>query len=105
MYAIISDGGRQFQVKEGDELQIDYREDASEGAEIVFDRVLAAGSGADLKFGKPVLSGASVKATVIDPEAKGPKLVVQKFRRRKNSRRKTGHRQVHTTVKIGAISL
>ena len=105
MYAIISDGGRQFQVQEGDELTIDYREDAAEGAEIVFDRILAAGSGADLKFGKPVLAGATVKATVIDPEAKGPKLVIQKFRRRKNSKRKTGHRQVNTTVKIGAISL
>lgn len=105
MYAIISDGGRQFQVKEGDELTIDYRDGVAEGAEIVFDRILAAGSGADLKFGKPVLSGASVKATVINPEAKGPKLVIQKFRRRKNSKRKTGHRQVNTTVKIGAISV
>jgi large subunit ribosomal protein L21 len=104
MYAIISDGGRQFHVTEGQELQIDYRgEELAEGTEIVFDRVLAAGEGASLKFGRPVLDGAKVTATVVDPEAKGPKLIIQKFRRRKNSKRKTGHRQVHTTVKIESI--
>ncbi|MGC4005536.1 MAG: 50S ribosomal protein L21 [Pirellulales bacterium] len=106
MYAIVSDGGRQFKVEAGQELEIDYRgEDLAEGTEITFDRILAAGEGASLKIGAPVLAGAKVTATVIDPASKGPKLTIQKFRRRKNSKRKTGHRQVHTLVKIGAITV
>jgi large subunit ribosomal protein L21 len=103
MYAIISDGGRQLKVTEGQELQIDYRGDLAAGSEIVFDRVLAAGEGASLKFGKPVLAGAKVTASVIS-EVQGEKLVVQKFRRRKNSKRKTGHRQIYTAVKINSIT-
>ena len=67
-------------------------------------RQLAAGQGSDLKFGTPFLSGASVSANVVGT-VQGPKLVVQKFRRRKNSRRKTGHRQIYTKVRIGAIAV
>ncbi|MDX1961661.1 MAG: 50S ribosomal protein L21 [Pirellulales bacterium] len=104
MYAIISDGGRQFKVTEGQELQIDYRgEDIAVGTEIVFDRVLAAGEGESLRIGSPVLAGARVSATV-QGEFKGEKLVIQKFRRRKNSKRKTGHRQIFTTVLIEKIT-
>jgi len=105
MYAIIVDGGRQFKVTEGEELQIDYRgEEVESGTEIVFDRVLAAGIGADLKIGQPTLAGAQVTATVLE-DVKGPKLVIQKFRRRKNSKRKTGHRQIYTKVLIGKITV
>jgi large subunit ribosomal protein L21 len=102
MYAIISDGGRQFKVTEGEEIQIDYRGDLLEGAEIIFDRVLAAGAGDSLKIGQPTLEQATVSATVIG-ETQGPKLVIQKFRRRKNSKRKTGHRQIFTQVRIEKI--
>ena len=65
---------------------------------------LAAGTGADLKFGTPLLKGASISAEVVGT-VQGPKLVVQKLRRRKNSRRKTGHRQIHTKVRIGKIAV
>jgi large subunit ribosomal protein L21 len=58
---------------------------------------------AGLRLGQPMLAGASVTAEVLGPE-QGPKLVVQKFRRRKNSRRKTGHRQLYTSVKIEKIT-
>ena len=103
MYAIISEGGRQFKVEEGQELDIDYR-DLSAGNQITFDRVLACRDDETLNVGQPVLEGASVTAEVI-AIAQGPKLTVQKTRRRKNSRRKTGHRQLYTRVKINKINV
>jgi large subunit ribosomal protein L21 len=101
MYAIIVDGARQLRVEEGQELQIDYRE-AATGDELRFERVLACGEGESLKVGRPVVAGASVTAEVLGV-SQGPKLVVQKFRRRKNSRRRTGHRQIHIDVRIKKI--
>jgi large subunit ribosomal protein L21 len=103
MYAIISDSGRQIKVEQGQELLVDYR-DVAAGEKITFDRVVAVSDGAgDLKLGAPLLSGASVVAEVIGPE-KGPKLVVQKLRRRKNFRKKTGHRSVCTKIRISSIT-
>lgn len=101
MYAIISEGGRQFRVEEGQELDIDYR-DVPVGQEVRFDRVLACQSDGQLKVGQPVLAGASVTAEVL-AVVQGPKLVIQKARRRKAYRRKTGHRQIYTRVKISKI--
>ena len=103
MYAIIADGGRQYKVEEGQELSIDFR-DTPAGEQLTFDKVLAVSDGSgDLKLGAPALDGASVEAEVLGAE-KGQKLVVQKLRKRKNSRRKTGHRSVYTRVKIAKIS-
>jgi len=101
MYAIIGDGGRQYKVEEGQELNVDFR-DLHVGDEVKFDRVLAISSGETLSLGKPTVDGASVTAEVIGVK-QSEKLTVQKFRRRKNSRRKTGHRQLHTRVRIGKI--
>lgn len=101
MYAIIADGGRQYKVEEGQELELDLR-DVKKGDEVRFDRVLACGGDGSTRIGQPVVEGASVTAEVLGA-TKGPKLVVQKLRRRKNSRRKTGHRQLHTTVRISKI--
>lgn len=102
MYAIIVDGGRQYKVTEGQELVIDYR-DASSGEAVTFDRVLAYSDGSQLNLGTPDLAGASVTAKVLGV-TQGPKLTVQKFRRRKTFRRKTGHRQLFTKVQIEKIS-
>jgi large subunit ribosomal protein L21 len=104
MYAIIAASGRQYKVIEGQELQIDYRKDVAPGDSLSFDRVVAYSDGSSLKLGEPTLGGAVVTAKVLGVEA-GPKLVVQKFRRRKTYRRKTGHRQLLTRVKIDKISL
>lgn len=101
MYAIIEDSGHQLKVEEGQELQIDYR-DASAGDQITFDRVLAYRDDNGLKVGQPLLESATVTAEVLGV-CQGKKLVVQKLRRRKNFRRKTGHRQIYTRVKIGKI--
>lgn len=102
LYAIISHDGRQYQVEEGQELDIDFLPQ-SEGEEVKFDRVLAVRDDNGLKLGQPVVEAASVTAEVLSA-TQGPKLVVQKFRRRKNSRRKTGHRQLYTRVKIKQIA-
>ncbi len=103
MYAIIQDSGRQLQVQEGQLLELDYRE-VSTGEELKFDRVLAYRDDDGLKVGRPLLESATVTAEVVGVR-QGPKLVVQKFRRRKNSRTKTGHRQLYTQVKISKIEL
>jgi len=102
MYAIIVDGGRQYKVEEGQELDVDYR-DLPKGEELTFDRVLALSGDDGVQLGQPTLDGASVTAEVLGP-ANGPKLTVQKLRRRKNSRRRTGHRQLYTKVRINKIA-
>jgi large subunit ribosomal protein L21 len=101
MYAIIVDGGRQYKVTEGQELVIDYR-DASSGDALEFGNVIAYSNGSKLDLGSP-LDGAKVTAKVLGV-TQGPKLIVQKFRRRKTYRRKNGHRQLFTKVQIETIS-
>jgi large subunit ribosomal protein L21 len=103
MYAIITDGRRQLRVEEGQEVVVAYR-DIPAGQKFNFDSVLAVGGSGDAKLGSPLLKGASVAAEVLGPE-KGEKLVIQKMRRRKNFRRKTGERHIFTRVKIGKISV
>ena len=102
MYAIIDDGGHQYKVEEGQELDLDFRDEVSTGDEITFDRVLAVGGEDGIQLGRPTVEGASVVAKVLGP-VKGEKLTVQKFRRRKNSRSKTGHRSIYTRVAISRI--
>lgn len=100
-YAIIADSGEQYRVEKGQSFCVDYR-DVPQGTEITFDHVLAVGGDEGFRIGKPELSGVSVKAVVLGPEF-GDKLVVQKFRRRKTTRRKNGHRQIYTRVQIQDI--
>jgi len=102
MYAIIADGAHQYKVEEGQTLEIDFR-DVNPGDEIKFERVLAISSDAGFKLGKPNVAGALVTAKVIG-DTKGEKLTVQKFRRRKNSKRRTGHRQKYVKVQISAVA-
>ena len=102
MYAIITDGGRQYRVEEGQEVDVDYR-DVTKGSQLQFDQVLAVSADGGLKLGQPLVAGATVSAEVIGVEM-GDKIFIQKFRRRKNSKRKTGHRQIHTLVKIESIT-
>ncbi len=103
MYAIITDGGRQYKVREGQEIDLDYR-NLSKGAELKLEQVVAYSDGTKLQWGKPHLAGATVTAEVIGL-VQGPKLVIQWFRRRKNSKRRNGHRQLYTKVKINKISV
>jgi large subunit ribosomal protein L21 len=97
MDAIFRDGGRQYRVTEGDVLMLDYRQ-AEPGSKLVLGEVLAVGA----TVGAPTVVGAAVEAEVLGP-AQGNKIYIQKFRRRKNYRRRTGHRQDYVRVKITAI--
>ena len=102
MYAIIVDGGRQYRVEPGMELDVDYR-DIAQGESLQFGKVLAVGGDEGLKLGAPTLDGAAVTASVLGPK-QGDKIYIQKFRRRKTYRKRTGHRQLHTRVRIESIS-
>jgi len=102
MYAIIEESGTQMRVEEGQELDIDYRE-AIAGEELTFDRVLACRDDSGLKLGRPLLDGVTVTAKVLGLE-QGEKLSIGKLRRRKNSRTRTGHRQMYTRVKVEKIN-
>jgi large subunit ribosomal protein L21 len=104
MYAIITDGSRQYKVEEGQILNLDYR-DLPSGETLTLNQVLlVGGDSASLKLGKPLVAGATVTAEVVGTK-QGDKIYIQKFRRRKNYRRRTGHRQMYTQVKISKINL
>jgi large subunit ribosomal protein L21 len=103
MYAIIATDGRQYKVAEGQEIQVDLRDEAKEGDKVTFDRVLLVAGNGSVKVGQPVVAGATVTAEVLGQEL-GDKVYIQKHRRRKNFRRRTGHRQVYTRVRIETIA-
>ena len=105
MFAIFEDGSRQYRVEPGTKVLVDYRDGAEPGATITFDRILLANGGGASKVGAPLLEGAKVTAEVLRPELKGEKLEIGKFKRRKNSRKHTGHRQKHTLVLVNAIDV
>ena len=102
MYAIFEDGGRQYKVSPGDKVYVDRRELPEGQDAIEFERVLALGEGEDARIGQPLVEGARVIGRV-EGEVKGEKLTIIKFRRRKNYRRKLGHRQKHLQVTISDI--
>ena len=99
MQAIIEDRGRQYVVRDGDDLLVDFLADVEPGAELTFDKVLAV----DTDIGTPTVAGATVSAKV-EEHLKGKKVLVQKFKRRKDYRRLQGHRQQHTRVTITSIN-
>lgn len=101
MYAVFEDGSRQYRVSEGDELDVDFRE-AEAGNEIEFQRVLLYNGADGVRVGNPTLPDARVIAEVVK-QHRGEKIYIQKFKRRKNYRRRTGHRQDLTRVRIKQI--
>lgn len=101
MFAIIETGGKQYKVQEGDVIYIEKLE-GSEGGSVVFDRVLAVSGSNGLVAGTPTVSGAKVTGTV-EKHGKGQKIIVYKYKAKKNYRRKQGHRQPYTKVTIGKI--
>ncbi|MFO0611027.1 MAG: 50S ribosomal protein L21 [Polyangiaceae bacterium] len=100
MYAVIKTGGKQYRVTEGQKLRVE-KIPGDPGAAVTFGEVLLLG-GETVKVGQPTVSGASVSAT-ISTQDRGPKITLFKFRRRKNYRRKNGHRQPFTDVVITSI--
>ena len=102
MYAVIKTGGKQYRVAKDDVLEIE-RIAGETGAKIEFSEVLMVGSGASVTVGTPTVSGAKVTGELVE-QSRGPKLIAFKKRRRKNSRRKKGHRQDLSTVRITSIT-
>jgi large subunit ribosomal protein L21 len=105
MFAIFEDGSRQYKAAVGEVVLVDYRKDGTLGGALTFDKILLANGGGDSLIGQPTIAGASVTAEIINPLFKGEKLEIQKLRRRKSSRRHTGHRQKHTQVRVTAVNV
>jgi large subunit ribosomal protein L21 len=102
MYAIFEDGSHQFRVSEGDRIRVDRREGKT-GDELVFPKVLLISGGeSSPTIGAPVVDGARVVAKIVN-QFRTKKIIIQKFRRRKNVRRRNGHRQPYTTVQITSL--
>jgi large subunit ribosomal protein L21 len=101
MYAVIVAGGKQHRVEEGEVLRLEKIE-AETGKTVDFDQVLMVGEGADVKIGAPLVKGAKVQAEVLS-HGRGEKVTIIKFRRRKHSMKRQGHRQWYTEVKITGI--
>jgi large subunit ribosomal protein L21 len=103
MYAIIRSGGRQYRAEVGQEFDVErlpYQENES----FVIDDVLLVGDGDKTVIGTPKVDGASVKVTVTK-QLRGDKVIVFRYRQRTNYRRRTGHRQYYTRLRIDAITL
>jgi large subunit ribosomal protein L21 len=101
MYAVIKTGGKQYRVAKDDIIEVELL-DTPKGGSVTLDHVLLIGNGGSVKIGAPTIAGASVKANVLD-QKKGDKVIVFKKKRRQNYRRKNGHRQNLTVLKITDI--
>jgi large subunit ribosomal protein L21 len=101
MYAIIGTGGKQYRVQTGDTLRVE-KLDGKVGDSIAFEKVLMVSDGENVKIGQPLVDGAAVKGHIVE-QGKAKKIIVFKYKRRKRYRRKQGHRQQYTAVRIEAI--
>ena len=102
MYAVIETGAKQYQVKEGDVIKVEKLQ-AEVGEGISFDKVLLVSDDNGIKAGKPILEGVKVEAEVLE-QGKAKKVIVFRYRAKKNYRKKNGHRQPYTKVKIKSIA-
>jgi large subunit ribosomal protein L21 len=102
MYAVIKTGGKQYRVEKGATLSFE-RLDGEPGTPVTFEEVLLIGTENATRLGRPTVAGATVSGTIVE-QGRARKVVVFKFRRRKNYKRKKGHRQYFTRVRIDAIA-
>ena len=101
-YAVIKTGGKQYKVKSGEILKIEKLPDSKPDSKIEFNEVLAYGDDKTIEVGTPIITGAKVEADLIK-NGKDRTILIFKKRRRQNSRRKNGHRQEHTMIRINKI--
>ncbi len=102
MYAVIKSGGKQYRVEEGEAFEVELLK-KDEGEQLIFDEVLLVDNGENVKVGQPIVEGASVTTTVMG-RTKGPKVIIFKHSGRSTLRRKTGHRQHYTRLRVDSIS-
>ena len=103
MYAIVEINGQQFKGEQGQKLFINHLRDAEEGQNVEFDKVLLVDNEGAVTVGAPTVEGAKVVCEVINPLVKGDKVIVFKMKRRKDYRKKNGHRQQYTQVEIKSL--
>lgn len=103
MYAVIASGGKQYKVQAGETLRVEKLK-GEVGQPITFDQVLLVGEGETLRVGQPLVANARVKARIVEQD-RARKILVFKYKRRKRYRRKLGHRQPYTAVRIDAIEV
>ena len=101
MYAIVNTGGKQYKIQQGDVLRVENIP-GEVGSPVSFDKVLMFSDGENVNIGRPVLDNVAVKGHIVD-QGKGKKIIVFKYKRRKRYRRKLGHRQQYTEIKIDSI--
>ncbi|MES0446621.1 MAG: 50S ribosomal protein L21 [Desulfobacterales bacterium] len=101
MYAIVNTGGKQYKIQQGDVLRVE-KIPGEVGSPVSFDKVLMFSDGENVNIGRPVLDNVAVKGHIVD-QGKGKKIIVFKYKRRKRYRRKLGHRQQYTEIKIDSI--
>ena len=102
MYAVISTGGKQYKLAQGDVCRIE-KLDAEEGATVEIDKVLMIADGDNINIGTPFVEGGKVTATV-KSHGRAKKVEIMKFRRRKHHQKRTGHRQYYTEIEVTGIS-
>ena len=103
MYAIVEINGQQFKAEEGKKLFVNHMKEAEAGKTVEFDKVLLVDKEGSVQVGAPTVSGAKVVCEVINPLVKGEKVIVFKMKRRKDSRKKKGHRSQFTEVVIKQV--
>ena len=103
MYAIVEINGQQFKAEEGKKLFVNHMKEAEAGKTVEFDKVLLVDIEGSVQVGAPTVSGAKVVCEVINPLVKGEKVIVFKMKRRKDSRKKNGHRQQFTQVEVKSV--
>ncbi|PJF41614.1 MAG: 50S ribosomal protein L21 [Phototrophicales bacterium] len=101
MYAIVRTGGRQYRAEVGQTIDVE-KLPYNEGDTIELDEVLLVANNGDVKIGQPLVEGAKVKATVVS-QFKGPKIIIFKYKPKKRYRKRQGHRQHYTRLKIESI--
>ena len=103
MYAIVEINGQQFKAEEGKKLFVHHVKDAQEGQTIEFEKVLLVDNDGAITVGAPTVEGAKVVCEVVQPLVKGEKIIVFKMKRRKDSRKKNGHREQFTQVEVKQV--
>ena len=103
MYAIVEINGQQFKVEEGKKLFVHHMQNAEEGQTVEFDKVLLVDNDGAVKIGAPTVEGAKVVCEVVNPLVKGDKVIVFKMKRRKDERKRSGHRTHFTQIAVKQV--
>ncbi len=103
MYAVVRTGGKQYKVSEGDFVKVE-KLPGEIGGEVVFDQILLVSREGDVRLGRPLVDGARVRGTIVEQDRE-KKIIIFKMKRRKGYRKRQGHRQYYTGIKVNSIEV